>query len=657
MPEHPRRQSVIAVESALAAAESALASSAAANLQQELEGFGTPTMDESDKAIVALVLKWVHHRHSAVTEAQLLATEESERRLELEEHLRVAMQDRAALESKTLMDAVESRKNHEQLQRVTAEREQLALALIEVELVAVEAQQQASAVGVKLAEVTKTAEISERRAVSMSLMESLGAEEAQLVQRQKDTGRELASALALAELEAELAESKAVEPSSASELHASVGRIAELEAELAESKAVEASSASELHASVGRIAELEAELAESKAVEASSASELHASVGRIAELEAELASNTSEAVIDGKDQKAAKVTKLGAKLVGAEAGATEKEAPFQIAQAELAALKESSPGEAQGKLAAVEEEMTAEILPSAADEQAVVGMVAAERQAAVEKEHAAVEKVAVEQPAAVEAAITKSTKAEGEKDWARKIGKAAAEKAAADRAAAATERAAKDKAAAAAEAEQATKEAAEKAAADKAAKDKAVADKAAADKAAADKAAADKAAKAKAAKDVGKKAAQLMACMSVLDFSLKCRMNPLQLRKAGAIVTNMQAAGFGEDHINTVCRALFLDQDDVDQMKQAWFVFAGGMSVLKAREFKKSLLLMGEEVPEDEVDEMFKKADTDGSGEIDFDEFVELIREMNAYDDNTTHKKVPTTDGERSDGVFGFSPW
>ncbi len=33
-------------------------------------------------------------------------------------------------------------------------------------------------------------------------------------------------------------------------------------------------------------------------------------------------------------------------------------------------------------------------------------------------------------------------------------------------------------------------------------------------------------------------------------------MNPLQLRKAGAIIQNMQGAGYTDEEINHVCRAL-----------------------------------------------------------------------------------------------------
>jgi hypothetical protein len=73
-----------------------------------------------------------------------------------------------------------------------------------------------------------------------------------------------------------------------------------------------------------------------------------------------------------------------------------------------------------------------------------------------------------------------------------------------------------------------------------------------------------------------------MKAASVLDGSIKVQMNPLQLRKAGAIIENMQEAtsrfsrglvtiwradtptaqaGYSDEDINHVCRALFLDQD------------------------------------------------------------------------------------------------
>lgn len=65
------------------------------------------------------------------------------------------------------------------------------------------------------------------------------------------------------------------------------------------------------------------------------------------------------------------------------------------------------------------------------------------------------------------------------------------------------------------------------------------------------------------------------------------------MRKAGAIVQNMEFEGFSHDHINDVCRALFVEQSD-EYMQKAWLVFAGSKQSISVNEFKQSLPLMGE---------------------------------------------------------------
>ena len=44
--------------------------------------------------------------------------------------------------------------------------------------------------------------------------------------------------------------------------------------------------------------------------------------------------------------------------------------------------------------------------------------------------------------------------------------------------------------------------------------------------------------------------------MAVLDASTKVRLNPLELRKAGAIIQNMQKEGYDSIKINVICLAL-----------------------------------------------------------------------------------------------------
>ena len=44
--------------------------------------------------------------------------------------------------------------------------------------------------------------------------------------------------------------------------------------------------------------------------------------------------------------------------------------------------------------------------------------------------------------------------------------------------------------------------------------------------------------------------------LTVLDTAIKVRLSPLELRRAGAVIENMQSAGFDEVKINIICRAL-----------------------------------------------------------------------------------------------------
>eukprot|EP00658_Telonema_sp_P-2_P077901 TRINITY_DN7165_c0_g1_i3.p1 TRINITY_DN7165_c0_g1~~TRINITY_DN7165_c0_g1_i3.p1 ORF type:complete len:330 (-),score=97.34 TRINITY_DN7165_c0_g1_i3:165-1154(-) len=114
--------------------------------------------------------------------------------------------------------------------------------------------------------------------------------------------------------------------------------------------------------------------------------------------------------------------------------------------------------------------------------------------------------------------------------------------------------------------------------------------------------------------------------MSVLDWTLQVNMNPLDMSKAGSIVCNLQDAGYSVEHINAVCRAIFLSQN-VEDLKTAFLVFdTTGENTISADEFRAAMSLMAEDVPEEQLDRMFADADADGSGDIDFEEFCQFVR-------------------------------
>jgi len=117
--------------------------------------------------------------------------------------------------------------------------------------------------------------------------------------------------------------------------------------------------------------------------------------------------------------------------------------------------------------------------------------------------------------------------------------------------------------------------------------------------------------------------------ISALDSNVKERMTMKQLRKAGVIVEKMQQNRYTDRAINDVCKALFLDQSREDMLK-AWEVFnLSGNEGIDAEEFRKILPLLGEDVPEEKIEELFSLADSAGNGTISFDEFVALMKGMN----------------------------
>jgi len=111
------------------------------------------------------------------------------------------------------------------------------------------------------------------------------------------------------------------------------------------------------------------------------------------------------------------------------------------------------------------------------------------------------------------------------------------------------------------------------------------------------------------------------------------QINPLQLRKCGAVIKQMQGGGYNNEQINDVCRALFLSQSEED-MATAFNIFdkdEGGY--LDASEFRKALPLLGENMLPSQVDKLFEDVDTDGSGQIEFPEFCVMVKSMNPKDE------------------------
>mmetsp|Transcript_12702 Transcript_12702/g.21549 ORF Transcript_12702/g.21549 Transcript_12702/m.21549 type:complete len:102 (-) Transcript_12702:214-519(-) len=77
---------------------------------------------------------------------------------------------------------------------------------------------------------------------------------------------------------------------------------------------------------------------------------------------------------------------------------------------------------------------------------------------------------------------------------------------------------------------------------------------------------------------------------------------------------------------NTTTMSHGLSQDEIDDLKEAFNMFDvdGGGSISK-EELKGVMKKLGSDPTDDEIQAMINSVDDNGDGEIDFDEFLEMI--------------------------------
>lgn len=100
------------------------------------------------------------------------------------------------------------------------------------------------------------------------------------------------------------------------------------------------------------------------------------------------------------------------------------------------------------------------------------------------------------------------------------------------------------------------------------------------------------------------------------------------LVKAVNVVHQMRNAGYSDEWATALCRALFRRREKdlriafrlFDKNKSGW---------IDSSELKEALPLMGEEVPESRIDELFQLVDKEGDGLLNFEEFSLLVSGLN----------------------------
>ncbi|KAJ2743712.1 hypothetical protein GGI20_003534 [Coemansia sp. BCRC 34301] len=69
------------------------------------------------------------------------------------------------------------------------------------------------------------------------------------------------------------------------------------------------------------------------------------------------------------------------------------------------------------------------------------------------------------------------------------------------------------------------------------------------------------------------------------------------------------------------------DNNEEEELKEAFCVFdKDGNGFISAAELRHALTNLGEKLTQEEVDEMIQEADVNGDGQIDYDEFVKMMR-------------------------------
>ena len=138
---------------------------------------------------------------------------------------------------------------------------------------------------------------------------------------------------------------------------------------------------------------------------------------------------------------------------------------------------------------------------------------------------------------------------------------------------------------------------------------------------------------------------RLWAVDNLLNPDVRAGIRNMHIEKVGKLVIGMQEKHYRNDQINSIVKALYLTQTEED-MRPAFRIFdQAGRGEVNADDFQEALKVIGEDVPGDKIDKLFKEVDADGSGTIDFEEFCIMMRKFNPMPQSITKKQYSSAGG------------
>eukprot|EP00300_Choanocystis_sp_HF-7_P039837 c6179_g1_i1.p1 GENE.c6179_g1_i1~~c6179_g1_i1.p1 ORF type:complete len:582 (+),score=123.73 c6179_g1_i1:46-1746(+) len=132
---------------------------------------------------------------------------------------------------------------------------------------------------------------------------------------------------------------------------------------------------------------------------------------------------------------------------------------------------------------------------------------------------------------------------------------------------------------------------------------------------------------------------ETMKILSCLSMDVTAGLGPSQYPAVTRIVTNMQAAGYPNPAISRVIKTMFLSQSDQDFAKTFKVFDVSNKGKLERAEFQKTLAMLGEDVPQEELQLLFDEVDVDRSGTIELPEFSRLLKAMNPLDSDMQRRE------------------